>query len=115
MLHFITNNKMMVGGVLGAGLLVWAYFMFFGGGTGELLVASSSPSPVSQDLLVTLSNLRTIALDETIFSDPVFMSLSDFGVVIPPEAIGRRNPFAPLGAASTPAAEPTEESETESP
>ena len=101
MMQFLQANKLPIAGILGAGLLLWAYFMFFSGGSSGPLLASSSATavtPVTQELLVTLSNLRTIRLDETIFSDPVFESLSDFGVVIPPEAIGRRNPFAPLGA-----------------
>jgi hypothetical protein len=61
--------------------------------------------------LVTLSNLRTIELDESIFQEPIFMSLSDFGVVIPPEAIGRRNPFAPISASAVSPAAEGEESE----
>lgn len=98
MIQFLVTNKMLIGGICGAGLLVWAYFMFLSpGSSGPLLSSGESVSPVSQELLVTLGNLRTIRLDETIFADPVFVSLSDFGVVIPPEAIGRRNPFAPIG------------------
>lgn len=119
MMRFLLANKIPVGGVLGTGLLIWAYFMFFSGGSSGPLLSSSATtvSPVTQELLVTLSNLRTIRLDETIFSDPVFESLSDFGVVIPPEAIGRRNPFAPIGidAAPEPATTtPVEEEVTES-
>ena len=30
-------------------------------------------------------------------TDPVFASLTDFGVTIPPQNAGRRNPFAPVG------------------
>lgn len=110
-MQFLKANKTLVIGILGAGLLIWGYFMFFAGSSsGPLLTSSaSSVSPVTQELLVTLGNLRTIQLDETIFGDPVFESLSDFGVVIPPEAIGRRNPFEPLGAGggSAPAATTT--------
>ena len=99
-MQFINANRTLIAGVFGAGLLVWGYFMFFAGDSSGPLLSSSSGStvsPVTQELLVTLSNLRTIRLDETIFTNSVFESLSDFGVVIPPEAIGRRNPFAPLG------------------
>jgi hypothetical protein len=113
-MQFFKTNKTLILGIFGAGLLIWAYFMFFAGGSsGPLLTSSgSSVSPVTQELLVTLGNLRTIRLDETIFGDPVFESLSDFGVVIPPEAIGRRNPFEAIGvggsaapaATTTPAA-----------
>jgi hypothetical protein len=102
MLQFLNANKTLIFGLVGTGLLVWGYFVFFGEDSGPLLSSGATPSPVSQELLITLSNLRTINLDETLFSDPVFQSLSDFGVVIPPELIGRRNPFAPIGLSAGP-------------
>ena len=58
--------------------------------------ADSGAASVSKELLVTLTNLRTIRLDDSIFSDPSFISLADYGVTIPPQPVGRRNPFAPL-------------------
>ena len=100
MRDFLNNNKMLIGGVLALGVLAWAYFAVFTGESGELLSETKGVSPVSQELLVTLSNLRTIRLDEAIFKDPVFVSLSDFGVTIPLQTIGRRNPFAPVGSSS---------------
>lgn len=77
---------------------VIAYVMFFSGSSDELLTttAEDPTSQVSRDLLVTLSSLNVIRLDETLFKDPVFISLSDFGVIIPLQPVGRRNPFAPL-------------------
>ena len=60
--------------------------------------AASADAAVGQDLLAALALLRTIQLDTSIFSDPIFESLSDWGKTIPPQPIGRRNPFAPLGA-----------------
>lgn len=59
-------------------------------------------SPVTQELLATLANLRKIELNKSIFTDPVFISLNDFGVVIPKEPLGRRNPFLPAAGASQP-------------
>ncbi len=81
-------------------VLALAYFAY---------TSLSSPSPttivqenpVSQNLLVALSNLHTIKLNGAIFQDPAFQSLSDFGVTIPPQPTGRRNPFAPLGSTQT--------------
>ena len=113
MMQFLNANKMPIFGLAAAGLLLWGYFVFFGEESGPLLSSGATPSPVSQELLVTLSNLRTISLDETIFADPVFQSLNDFGVVIPPELIGRRNPFAPIGlSASAPASSATSSAES---
>lgn len=99
MKDFIDSNKWLIGGVLLMGLVVWGYFAFFRGQEGPLLsgTGEGEASPISEELLVTLSNLHVIRLDDSIFSDPIFLSLSDFGVTIPPEQVGRRNPFAPVG------------------
>lgn len=96
MLALIKKNMVLIGVVVVAGGLL--YYFFMSSGSGELLTSSEdSELPVSQELLSTLGNLRTIKLDNSIFSDPLFISLSDFGVSIPPAAAGRRNPFAPVG------------------
>jgi hypothetical protein len=96
-MNLITKNKGLWGGVVLVVLLVGGYFMFFQGGSGAPTLSSSDQnSVVSQNLLATLQSLHTIKLDDSIFSNPVFVSLQDFGVTIPPENVGRRNPFLPL-------------------
>jgi hypothetical protein len=76
-----------------------------GGGTTEdpLLTTDTvndSGSPTAdtadRDLVETLLTLRAITLSGTIFGDPAFQSLQDFGTTIVPEPVGRPNPFAPL-------------------
>lgn len=77
------------------------------------LNSSSAPVPILQDssgneserqLVATLLTLRAVNLSGTIFSDPVFMSLTDFSTAIQPEPSGRPNPFAPLsGSPNLPA------------
>ena len=49
------------------------------------------------DLLAALALLRTIQLDTSVFANPIFKSLSDWGKKIAPQPAWRRNPFAPLG------------------
>ncbi|MEK7613177.1 MAG: hypothetical protein AAB449_03470 [Patescibacteria group bacterium] len=97
-MQFLKDNKWMIGGVVGAALLAYVYFAYFSGGTEPVLTstADSQSTAVTQELLATLGNLRVIKLDASIFEDPVFVSLSDFGVVIPPQPVGRRNPFEPF-------------------
>src|SRR3989344_5650308 len=97
MIQFLKDNKMLtLGGIVViCGALV--YFMFFAGTSGDpVVVEQDETSNVSRELIITLSNLNTIRLDDSIFKDPVFLSLSDFGVQIPLQNVGRRNPFAPL-------------------
>jgi len=104
MLALIKKNMVIIGIVIAAAGVL--YYFYSSDSGGALLTSSEgTDSPVSQEILATLGNLRTIRLDNSIFSDPLFMSLSDFGVTIPPAAAGRRNPFAPVGQ-NGPAAAP---------
>ena len=103
MLQFIKENMLLTLVMLAAvlGLVYYAFFMQSPSNTGSTTLVTStdvagSGTPSSQDLLVTISNLHTIKLDGALFADPGFVSLTDFGVIIPLENVGRRNPFAPV-------------------
>jgi hypothetical protein len=101
-MDFLKQNKMMIGGGVALVIAIFVYFTYFSGSSSTpALTTSDQATTVSQNLLVTLQNLHTIKLDESIFSNPVFLSLTDFGVTIPPENVGRQDPFAPLGGVST--------------
>lgn len=101
-MDLIKKNMGIVLAVLLAVLALVVYINFFAGKGGGALLTSSGDSniAVSQDLLVALTNLHTIKLDTSLFSDPAFKSLTSFGVQLPPENVGRRNPFEPVGAAT---------------
>ncbi len=83
--------------------------------------AFSVDAAMGQDLLAALALLKTIRLDTSMFTDPLFKSLSDWGKEIPSQPVGRRNPFAPLGATlakktiAVPAKPPAEKSKIEPP
>ena len=87
------------------------------GGVWYGLSSSSVPAPIlqtdravadaDQGLVATLLTLRAVTLSGTIFSDPVFMSLQDFGKDIVSEPVGRPNPFAPLESSVLPTASTT--------
>lgn len=64
--------------------------------SGEITMLPISPldGKLGRELLVALAKLKSTKLDKSIFDDPVFNSLKDFGVEIAPQPIGRRNPFA---------------------
>lgn len=55
-----------------------------------------------QDLVALLFELKGIRLDNTLFADPLFQSLKDFGKDLVSEPIGRVNPFAPLSGSTLP-------------
>ncbi|MEK9131310.1 MAG: hypothetical protein AAB447_00165 [Patescibacteria group bacterium] len=61
------------------------------------VVTPISNAPASNTLISVLSGLRTISLDGSLFKDPVFLSLQDFGIPLQEEQVGRYNPFLPIG------------------
>ena len=93
---FLKQNKLLLGAaVLGVCALLY-YFVFAADTTPPLTETDmGAETLVTQELLVTLSSLRSIELSNAIFTEPLFLSLTDFGVVIPQEPVGRRNPFLP--------------------
>ncbi|HWO07310.1 MAG TPA: hypothetical protein VNM40_01865 [Candidatus Paceibacterota bacterium] len=95
----LLQNKMVlmiVVGILVAGV-VW-YSFLRDRGTGELLQTDNltEATEADRDIVNTLLELRAVSLSGTIFSDPAFLRLKDFGSQIIPEPVGRPNPFAPF-------------------
>lgn len=94
----LLKNKLillLLAGIVLAGV-VWYSFMR---DKTEVLLETqdlTAASPVDGDVVETLLELRAVSLSGTIFTDPAFMSLQDFGREIVPEPVGRQNPFAPL-------------------
>lgn len=61
---------------------------------------------VDGDLISALSSLRRLKMDDSIFANPVWLSLTDFGQTLSPQPSGRPNPFAPFEGAATAATPP---------
>lgn len=93
--------------LLGIGIVAVLFVLYrvFFGGPEEAPLSSETPSglPAEQggDLLSLLLELKSITLGDAIFADAAFQTLQDFTVKLAPEPIGRRNPFAPIGAVET--------------
>ena len=81
--------------------LFLGYQYFFADETGAVVEVTALNSGADQELVALLFELKGIQLDDSIFTDPVFQSLNDFGRDLVPEPVGRKNPFAPL-TGSTP-------------
>lgn len=79
-----------------------AYWYFFTDtGNDPALTASSSSGNKAQAHFQTLvSQLKPIVFDQTILSDPKFLSLQDLTTSIVEESIGRPDPFAPVAGMS---------------
>lgn len=106
MIQYLKQNKILAAGAAVAvfGILYYAFFFTSSSSPAPSLTSSSDAAsvPMSQKLVVMLTSLNTIRLNNAVFQDPVFQSLADFGVVIPQQSVGRRNPFAPLQGGAAP-------------
>ena len=91
-------------------ILISLYFFFIKGEKQEEnLVSAPAAVPktpvVSGEFLSLLLNVKNIKLDDSVFSNPAFSSLSDSSILLEPDGTeGRPNPFAPFNA---PAPAPT--------
>ena len=95
-MNFIRKNLSWVI-VIAVCAVAWILYQnYFSGPSGSVLTSSNDSAAAGSDLLSVLGNLKSVNLDPSVFSDPVFLSLVDFGINIPPEPVGRHNPFAPL-------------------
>lgn len=54
-------------------------------------------SAIGKDLIVTISKLKSLTLDDSFFKDPIFNSLNDFSIPLASQEVGRANPFSPIG------------------
>ncbi len=54
-------------------------------------------SKESTDFLSIVAGLRTITIDTSIFTNPAFTQLVDFGVPLTPQPVRNSNPFLPYG------------------
>ncbi len=102
MMSFFTKFKKWIGIGIAVVIAFFVYSYFFTGSPEPVLSSESSTSTqsIDQDLINLLLTLNAIKLDDSIFSDPAFQSLQDFGKDLVPEPVGRPNPFAPLGSIS---------------
>lgn len=55
---------------------------------------------VGADVYSLLGQIQSLKIDPTFFAKTVYQSLVDYTVEIPPEPVGRPNPFAPISGSS---------------
>ena len=103
-MEFFTQHKTTLLVTLGVVVAIGVWWGFSQDDPSTSLIetqASSGVGPEDRGLVDTLLQLRAVSLSGTIFSDPAFMSLQDFGKQVIPEPVGRPNPFAPVSTRST--------------
>lgn len=57
---------------------------------------TQSSGLIGAQVLTLLNQIRTLNIDSTVFKDKAYQSLVDYSVTIPPQNVGRTNPFAPI-------------------
>lgn len=94
------TRNLIIAGVVLLALIAAGYFYTTRDrvGDADLLVGVpiSSERAIDGDLLSTLRELKRLRLDEAIFSDQAFLSLTDQSKPLPAQTSGRINPFAPF-------------------
>ena len=79
-----------------------AYFYFEGSPaslSGDSLLQADSNAQAEAagaQVLILLNQIQSLSIDTSLFSDPGWNTLVDYTVPIPPENVGRSNPFAPI-------------------
>ena len=105
-MEFFTKYKAVIFIVLGALVVIGVWWAFSQDAPSDSLITTEvtpGTSATDKSLVDTLLQLRAVSLNGTIFSDPAFVSLQDFGTQIVPEPVGRPNPFAPISGNVAPA------------
>ncbi len=88
--------------------LIYIYFIKPSSNSSNLISATPVSAPntlaslgggsVANDFLALLLSVKSIKLDDTIFSDNAFINLHDSSITLTGDGTeGRSNPFAPLG------------------
>ena len=85
------------------GILAYMYLTRDQNASSDSLVAENKTSTFADasDILNLLNRMNQIKLDDSVFSNQVFVSLKDTTVTLVSQQTGRNNPFAPLGADTT--------------
>lgn len=101
MMNFFKQYQTVVVFLVVVGLIYSAYQFFFGTTNEQALSVTNVQavgSVADQELIALLLELKGIRLDNAIFTDQNFVSLTDFSKDLVQEPVGRTNPFAPIDA-----------------
>ena len=81
-----------------------------GGTTSPSVTATADQTTqIGADFLATLLSVKSISLDDSIFTDSAFASLHDSSIVLTPDQTeGRPNPFLPIGTDVLPTTDNTQ-------
>jgi len=82
---------------------VAAYFIYSGSsstGSGTIQANTDATGQLGQQVLSLLNQVSSLQMNTALFTSQAYTSLKDFSVTIPPQTVGRANPFAPIPGVS---------------
>jgi len=92
-------------------LAAGAYFYFTGGTSTEDSALQVQRNPEVEvraaRVLTLLTQIRDLEINPAIFKSVEYQTLRDYTVIIPPQDVGRLNPFAPIPGLQGPAVTPS--------
>lgn len=96
MLKSLTKNKSVILAILVVILAFFVYNSFFKSDITTFTVDESVKN-IGAEIVQTYSKLQSVALDQKLFSSPAYLNLTDFGVSVSSQPVGRTNPFDLIG------------------
>jgi flagellar basal body-associated protein FliL len=98
-----SNKKTLIIGIIIVVVLAGGWYFFSKGSsspsTSQLISSTSNDAnaTVGASVLNVLNSVSSIKIDASFFNTPAYQSLVDYSITVPPQAVGRPNPFAPVG------------------
>ena len=92
----LTENKGIFGAVAVFILVIFLYNVFFKTDS-DVAPSELEATSIGDDLLKIHADLQKVTFDQALFTSPSYVGLTDFGVSIPEQAVGRSNPFDIIG------------------
>ena len=100
-----SNRNTIIIGIILVVVLAGGWYFYSQGGsapsTSQVVSSTSNvdaaTAAVGENVLSILNNVSSIHIDSNFFTTPAYQSLVDYSIVVPPQAVGRNNPFAPVG------------------
>ncbi|MDE2188767.1 MAG: hypothetical protein KGJ35_03520 [Patescibacteria group bacterium] len=107
--HSSNNKTTVIIAIVLLVVLVGGWYFYKSGSSSQgssALVSSSAGSygtnqsngAIGADVLSILQSVSSIRIDSNFFNDPSYQSLVDYSITVPPQSVGRVNPFAPVGS-----------------
>ncbi len=87
--------------ILAIGALIYFYTMGSPTDSDSMLDVTGTPESMASDaiggrVLTLLQEVNSLNIDATVFNNSVYRSLVDYSIEVPPQNVGRPNPFQPF-------------------